>query len=32
MFGGWRKVDKRWFDPKSGLMVGIEKAVGGPTG
>jgi len=32
MFGGWRKVDKRWFDPQSGLMVGIEKAVGGPTG
>jgi sulfate/thiosulfate transport system substrate-binding protein len=32
MFGGWRKVDKRWFDPKSGLMVGIEKTVGGPTG
>jgi sulfate/thiosulfate transport system substrate-binding protein len=32
MFGGWRKVDKRWFDAKSGLMVGIEKAVGGPTG
>jgi sulfate transport system substrate-binding protein len=32
LFGGWRKVDKRWFDPRSGLMVGIEKAVGGPTG
>ena len=31
-FGGWRKVDKRWFDPQSGLMVSIEKAVGGPTG
>jgi sulfate/thiosulfate transport system substrate-binding protein len=31
-FGGWRKVDKRWFDPQSGLMVGIEKSVGGPTG
>jgi sulfate/thiosulfate-binding protein len=31
-FGGWRKVDKRWFDPHSGLMVAIEKAVGGPTG
>ncbi|HST24566.1 MAG TPA: sulfate ABC transporter substrate-binding protein [Gaiellaceae bacterium] len=31
-FGGWRKVDKRWFDPQHGLMVGIEKAVGGPTG
>ena len=32
MFGGWRNVDKRWFDTKAGLMVGIEKAVGGPTG
>src|SRR5215471_2281983 len=31
-FGGWRKVDKRWFDPSGGLMVGIERAVGGPTG
>jgi sulfate transport system substrate-binding protein len=32
LFGGWRKVDKRWFDPNNGLMVGIEKSVGGPTG
>jgi len=32
LFGGWRKVDKRWFDPNKGLMVGIERAVGGPTG
>jgi sulfate/thiosulfate transport system substrate-binding protein len=31
-FGGWRKADKRWFDPQKGLMVGIEKSVGGPTG
>jgi sulfate/thiosulfate transport system substrate-binding protein len=31
-FGGWRAADKRWFDTKSGLMVGIEKKVGGPTG
>ena len=23
--GGWRKVDKRWFDPQHGLMVEIEK-------
>src|SRR5438309_7533925 len=29
--GGWRAVDKRWFDPKNGIMVGIEKTVGGPT-
>jgi sulfate transport system substrate-binding protein len=32
MFGGWRAAQKRWFDPKKGLMVGIEKAIGGPTG
>jgi sulfate transport system substrate-binding protein len=31
-FGGWRAADKRWFDLKSGLMAGIEKRVGGPTG
>jgi sulfate/thiosulfate transport system substrate-binding protein len=31
-FGGWRAADKRWFDLKGGLMVGIEKKVGGPTG
>ena len=32
MFGGWRKVDKRWFNPQGGLMASIEKAAGGPTG
>ena len=32
MFGGWRAAQKRWFDPSKGLMVGIEKAVGGPGG
>jgi sulfate transport system substrate-binding protein len=31
-FGGWTVAQKRWFDPNTGLMVGIEKAVGGPTG
>jgi sulfate/thiosulfate-binding protein len=31
IFGGWRAVDKKWFAPNTGLMVGIEKAVGGPT-
>jgi sulfate/thiosulfate transport system substrate-binding protein len=30
--GGWRTADKRWFDLGSGLMVGIEKKVGGPSG
>ena len=30
--GGWTKVQKRFFDPKTGIMVGIEKRVGGDTG
>jgi sulfate transport system substrate-binding protein len=32
LFGGWSKANKIWFDPTSGRMVGIEQAVGGPTG
>ena len=31
LFGGWRKVNRVWFDPSTGRMVGIERAVGGPT-
>jgi sulfate/thiosulfate transport system substrate-binding protein len=31
LFGGWRKVNKVWFDLNTGRMVGIEQAVGGPT-
>jgi sulfate/thiosulfate transport system substrate-binding protein len=31
LFGGWRKVNRVWFDPTKGRMVGIERAVGGPT-
>jgi sulfate transport system substrate-binding protein len=31
LFGGWRKVNSVWFDLNSGRMVGIERAVGGPT-
>ncbi|HKC76944.1 MAG TPA: sulfate ABC transporter substrate-binding protein [Gaiellaceae bacterium] len=31
LFGGWRKVNRTWFDLSSGRMVGIERAVGGPT-
>jgi len=31
IFGGWRAVDKTWFDPSKGRMVGIERSVGGPT-
>ena len=30
--GGWTKVQKRFFDPKTGIMVGIERKVGGDTG
>jgi sulfate/thiosulfate transport system substrate-binding protein len=30
IFGGWRAVDKKWFGP-NGVMVGIERGVGGPT-
>jgi sulfate/thiosulfate-binding protein len=31
LFGGWRNVNRVWFDPNTGRMVGIERAVGGPT-
>ena len=31
LFGGWRKANRVWFDLTSGRMVGIERAVGGPT-
>jgi sulfate/thiosulfate-binding protein len=27
--GGWAKTQKRFFDPRRGVMVGIEKEVGG---
>jgi sulfate transport system substrate-binding protein len=30
--GGWSKVQKRFFDPKTGVMARIEKQVGGVTG
>jgi len=30
--GGWEKVQKRFFDPKSGIMARIEQQVGGVTG
>jgi len=31
LFGGWNKANKVWFDPNTGRMVAIERAVGGPT-
>ena len=30
--GGWEKVQKRFFDPKSSIMARIQRAVGGSTG
>jgi sulfate/thiosulfate-binding protein len=30
IFGGWRTVDRKWFSP-NGVMVKIERGVGGPT-
>jgi sulfate/thiosulfate transport system substrate-binding protein len=30
--GGWGAVQKRFFDPKSGVMARIERQVGGVTG
>jgi sulfate transport system substrate-binding protein len=30
--GGWEKVQKRFFDPKTGIMARIERQVGGVTG
>ena len=30
--GGWAKVQKRFFDPRTGIMARIERQVGGVTG
>jgi sulfate transport system substrate-binding protein len=30
--GGWAQVQKRFFDPRTGVMVAIEKEVGGSSG
>jgi sulfate/thiosulfate transport system substrate-binding protein len=30
--GGWDKVQRRFFDPKSGIMARIQRQVGGETG
>ena len=30
--GGWTAANAKWFDPKKGIMVRVNKAVGGPTG
>ena len=30
--GGWAKVQKRFFDPKTGILARIERQVGGGAG
>jgi sulfate/thiosulfate transport system substrate-binding protein len=31
LLGGWRVVDKKWFDPNGGIMARIEKGLGVST-
>jgi sulfate transport system substrate-binding protein len=31
VIGGWRNADRVWFDPDTGRMAKIERAVGGPS-
>jgi sulfate transport system substrate-binding protein len=32
LLGGWRAVDKKWFDPNRSVMQQIEASLGVPTG
>ena len=32
LLGGWRAVDKKWFDPSKSIMQGIESSLGVSTG
>src|SRR5262245_49430502 len=32
LLGGWRAVDKKWFDPRKSIMQDIEQSLGVPTG
>ena len=32
LFGGWRAVDKKWFDPNNSIMQKIEQSLGVSTG
>jgi len=32
LLGGWRAVDKKWFDPSNSIMQKIEQSLGAPTG
>jgi sulfate/thiosulfate transport system substrate-binding protein len=31
LLGGWRVVDKKWFDPRKSIMQQIEQSLGVPT-
>src|SRR6187402_1608133 len=31
LLGGWRTVDKKWFDPRKSVMQQIEQSLGEPT-
>jgi sulfate/thiosulfate-binding protein len=31
LLGGWRAVDKKWFDPRKSIMQQIEQSLGVPT-
>jgi sulfate transport system substrate-binding protein len=31
LLGGWRAVDRKWFDPNSGIMARIERGLGVST-
>ena len=32
LLGGWRAVDKKWFDPNKSIMQQIESSLGVSTG
>ena len=32
LLGGWRAVDKKWFDPTNSIMQKIEQSLGVSTG
>ena len=32
LLGGWRAVDRKWFDPRKSIMQGIEQSLGVSTG
>jgi sulfate/thiosulfate transport system substrate-binding protein len=31
LLGGWRAIDKKWFDPRKSIMQQIEQSLGVPT-